>query len=92
MMTILMMTDPGFLAEPAKDWPAIPSFLKLEKFVKTLPMVNDACERLLKRTTDYKDAGPMGEQEFQNTLQVVEMAVDRVKDRKSKKALKESLS
>ena len=88
--TGLSRRDTGFLDEPVKDWPLIPAYLAFKLFVQNLPIVNDACERLLKRTSDYKEVGGKGEKDFQETLQVVEDAVRRVKNRKSKKALKEA--
>ena len=80
------------LSEPVTDWPDIPAFLKFKSFVLSLPIVNDACEWLLKRTNDYKDAGRKEEEDFANNLQVVEKAIGRVPNRKSKVALVEAFA
>ena len=84
--------DSAFLSEPVTDWPNIPAFLKFKSFVLSLPIVNDACERLLKRTNDYKDSGGKKEEDFADNLQVVEKAIGRVPDRKSKVALVEAFA
>ena len=60
---------------------------RFENFARNLPVSNDAAERLVKRTTDYKDYGGRSEDDFQATLHVAAAAIEKVPDRSTKAAL-----
>ena len=76
-----------WLNEPAATWKDIPAYQRFEKFARNLPVSNDAAERLVKRTTDYKDYGGRSEDDFQATLHVAAAAIQKVPDRSTKAAL-----
>ena len=75
------------MAEPVSTWNQIPGLLKFEEYVRSVPSVNDACERLCARTSQYANCCGKDEDEFQNVLQIVEEAITAVPSRKLKSDL-----
>ena len=76
-----MSLNPSFLQEPVEDWPSIPDFQTFANFVQNCPVINDECERLCKRTSDYASIGGKEEEDIQATLQVVDSALRKLPSR-----------
>ena len=76
-----------WLGEPVESWEEIPAFQKFSKFARSVPVANDMCERMVKRTTDFKDYGGKTEDDFQGNLHVVGAAIAKVPSRRTKSAL-----
>ena len=81
-----------WLQQPARDWEQIPPYLKLAEFAHHLPIENTACERMVKRTTDYLNTGGRSEQDLQSRLLNVGLAIKRLPSARTKKELASSLS
>ena len=81
-----------FLSKPVEEWHGIPAYQKFVTLVKSVPLTNDATERIVKRSSDYKNIGSKSDLDFQATLQAVERAIENVPSRKTKKALLKSYS
>ena len=79
--------DTQWLEEPVASWEEIPAYQRFSKFAKSLPIANDAAERMVKRTTDFVDYGGRKEEDFQGTLHLVGKALEKVPDRSTKAAL-----
>ena len=67
--------DIKFLKEPIHSWSEIPDFQTFSNSVRHVPVVNDECERLCKRTSDYASKNGMTEADFSATLQLVGSAI-----------------
>jgi len=67
----LLNLDMGFLEEPVDKWQKMESFQLSASKVDNIKVINDAAERGVKLTTDYR-AKSKSEFHFQNLLQVVE--------------------
>lgn len=80
----------GFLGEPVKDWANIPAFVKFKAFVDSVPLNNDHTERVIKRTSDYRNYGSRTDKDFQAVLQTVGTSIELVPNRRDKKALMSS--
>ena len=57
------------------SWSEIPDFQTFSNFVRHVPVVNDECERLCKRTSDYASKNGMTKADFSATLQLVGSAI-----------------
>ena len=78
------------MGEPIGSWKEIPAYQRPAKFARNLPVTNDAAERMVKRTTDYVNYGGRSEENFQGTLHLVQKAITKVPDRRTKRALVEA--
>jgi hypothetical protein len=76
-----MCLNPAFLQEPVEDWSTIPDFQTSANFVRNCLVINDECERLCKRTSDYASVGGKDEEDIQATLQVVDSAFGKLPSR-----------
>ena len=52
-----------------------------------MPVSNEATERVIKRTSDYKDFGARSETDFQATLTMVGAAISQIPVRNTKASL-----
>ena len=86
MLTAAGVSD-EVLGESAADWGKIPAFMAFESFIKSIPLVNDASERAVRKTVLYANVGPKTEVGFQNQLQVAQTAIAHVPHRDTKAAL-----
>jgi hypothetical protein len=75
----------AFLEEPVSTWSNIPDYITLSNFVRNVPVVNNECERLCKRTSDYASKNGKTEEDFFATLQCVDSAIKQLPSRKLKK-------
>ena len=82
----------NFLSKPVEEWHGIPAYQKFVTLVKSVSFTNDAPERIVKRSSDYKNIGSKSDLDFQATFKTVEQAIENVPSRKTKKALLKSYS
>ena len=82
----------SWLEEPVDTWHEIPAFQKLAAFARSVPISNVACERMIKRTTDYANHGGKSDEDFQALLLSVGSSIEQIPKLTTKKALIKGLS
>jgi hypothetical protein len=79
--------DINFLKQPVHSWSEIPDFQTFSNFVRHVPVINDECERLCKRTSDYASKNGMTEADFSATLQCIDSEIKVLPSQMLKRAI-----
>ena len=77
--------DCGFIGEPVADWPFIPGYTNALEKIKSLKVVNDVAERMVKLTTDFLPRA-RDEENLQDILQIVIKNREDLPNLRAKKA------